>query len=730
MSVWKVASRWSRSGTKESSVLNLFSKYNIVFAGNNTDKIVKNVKIGDTIAISDGLKIVAVAKVISMPIPITNFSDIQDEDKKRFDYADWVIAFRVEIYNLNHDEIFTTKMGTFHGMGKYSEKVQSLFNKRALDNTKFEINTYTYNIIDNNPNKTSLINQNQQYVIPVYQRPYSWGESQIEVFLNDIFLTFWGSDKTSQMESMFIGTMQLSDKKFADNGKYCQEVIDGQQRITTITLLLKFLQNRYPNNNKLMKLKFDWLDSNVSRGQQSADLKDVILNNSLDNELNKFAQNYKHIKTYFELNINNDEDENIDFIEDDFICHLLENIYFVIIETRAGLSKTLQIFKAINTAGLDLNSTDVFKIRLYEYLSRDSNKNDVFESIDKLYQKIDTNNINFTTNKPNDKVTSMAGILTIYKYYLISKYNLKNKTLWKMGTGTFFERLFDTILDIKQWTGFSDLKQYNNILDVETIDKIIEIRYSWHDKHYGINGSFDDFNSMLSLRLLWWSRYSRYWIIPFLYLMRDDATSDKYNELIQAISRLYISYSLLYQKQTNEIHGFTQENIAAKLTKDIDIDIVIKDIRDKYLSRENDTKKVINGNIFSNPKIKNILMRMSASLDENENGHVIKDIERKIFTTKIDIEHIKSRNDDDFKANQNNHDLWKDILNTVGNLVILEYSINRSIGKKPFLAKTKQYTESTFISVQQLSQKNKWELSDAKIRKQSEIIKIENFIYR
>lgn len=722
MSVWKIASRWSNSGTKKSSVLDLFRKYNIVFAGKETEKIKSTVKIGDTVAISDGIKIVAVAKVISTPVPITTFTDIQNEDKKRFDYDDWVVAFRVEIYNLSQDEIFKTKRGTFHGMGKYSEKVKELYSKRVLDNTQFEIKAYTYTITDSDPHKTSLINQNQQYVIPVYQRPYSWGESQIELFLNDIFISFWGSDKISPTESMFIGTMQLTDKKFADNGKSYQEVIDGQQRITTITLLLKFLKNRYPNNNKLMKLTFDWLDSNVSRGQQSADLKNVILNNNLDNELNKFAQNYKHIKTYFELNIINDKDESIKFIKDNFIDHLLENIYFVVIETRAGLSKTLQIFKAINTAGLDLNSTDVFKIRFYEYLSKDSDKNDIFESIDKLYEKIDTNNIKF-----NDKVTNMTGILTIYKYYLIAKYDL-NRTLWKMGVGTFFERLFDTILDIKQWDGFINLKQHNNILDVATIDKIIEIRYSWHDKHYGKNGSFDDFDTMLSLRLLWWSRYSRYWIIPFLYLMRGNPTENKYNELLQKLSRLYISYSLLYQKQTNEMHWFTK-TIADDLVKDIDIDIIIKKISDKYFDVQNRTKKVIDGNIFSNPKIKNILMRMSAAIDENGNGHNIKDIESKIFTTKIDIEHIKSRNDADFKNNQQNSDLWKDILNTVGNLVILERSTNRSIGNDPFNKKIEQYKDSDFISVKQLGQKSKWELDDAKVRKIAEIMKILDHLY-
>jgi hypothetical protein len=53
-----------------------------------------------------------------------------------------------------------------------------------------------------------------------------------------------------------------------------------------------------------------------------------------------------------------------------------------VIETRAGLSKTLQIFKAINTAGLDLDNTDVFKIRLYEYLSETTeNSDDMFESV-------------------------------------------------------------------------------------------------------------------------------------------------------------------------------------------------------------------------------------------------------------------------------------------------------------------------------------------------------------
>ena len=722
MNVWKIASRWSKSGTKKSSILDLFRKYNIVFAGKKTEKILDSVKIGDTVAISDGLKIIAVAKVISNPSAITNFTEIQDEDKKKFDFEDWVIAFRVEIYNLNKDEIFTTRKGTFHGMGKHTEKVIELYNKKVLDTSKFEISTYTYNIIDNDLNKPSLLNQNQQYIIPVYQRPYSWNEEQIESFLNDIFISYWGTDQQSSSESMFIGTMQLSDKKYSDTAQSYQEVIDGQQRITTITLLLKLLQKKYPNNDKLKLLTFTWLDSHVNRGQQSKDLKAVIQDDNYDDELNKFAENYKLIKTYFEANIQV-EDTNVIFEEENFILHLLENVYFVVIETRAGLSKTLQIFKAINTAGLDLNSTDVFKIRLYEYLSKNSNNNDVFESIDKLYEKIDIQNNHF-----GREVTNMSGILEIYKYYLISKYKL-NMTLWKMATGTFFERLFDTLLEIKQWGNFSSLMKIDDLLSVQTIDLIIDIRYTWQSKHYSQQGNFDDFNTMLSLRLLWWSRYSKYWIMPFLYLMRSNASETKYNELIQGFSRLYITFSLLHQKKVNPILSFTKD-IASEITNGTNIDDIIEKIQKKYLSHKIEMQKIIIGDIFWNPKMKNILMRMSAAIDENSNGLSIKEIENKVFkANKIDIEHIKSRNDVSFNKNIQTKDLWKDLLNTVGNLVILEYDINRSIGNKPFSDKVKQYNESCFSSVKQLSQKTTWDISDAQTRKQNEIQKIENFLY-
>lgn len=284
----------------------------------------------------------------------------------------------------------------------------------------FEINSYTYNLYDINSPTTSLLQKNHEYIIPIYQRPYSWNELQIETLVKDIFLSFWGHEKESSPEAMFIGTMQLSNKV-----KNKQFIIDGQQRITTLTLFLKLLSLKYKTNETLKSLNFKCLKTDVNNGEQLKDLEEVLSNNKFDNKLNKYATNYELLDKYLTLSISNDKEDNKKFDSDKFIEHLIQNLYFVVIETKAGLSKTIQIFNAINTTGLDLNSTDIFKIRIYEYLSKgktDTESKKIFTTIDELYEKIDIQNKSL-----EKKVTDMNGILSIYKYYLISNTLAKNK---------------------------------------------------------------------------------------------------------------------------------------------------------------------------------------------------------------------------------------------------------------------------------------------------------------
>ena len=106
----------------------------------------------------------------------------------------------------------------------------------------FSIKAKTYTLRINSENKTQIIlNGKIRYVVPIYQRPYSWKEDQVKKFISDIFISFWGHDGLGRSDNMFIGTMQLSKPTSVG----VQEVIDGQQRLSTFLLLLKVLQLKF-----------------------------------------------------------------------------------------------------------------------------------------------------------------------------------------------------------------------------------------------------------------------------------------------------------------------------------------------------------------------------------------------------------------------------------------------------------------------------------------------------
>ena len=76
MKYWKIGSRWHDKGAKSNSILDVFLQNSIVFVKekNTGGRMMNDVKIGDVIAISDGVDIVATAKVISSPSYLSNYS--------------------------------------------------------------------------------------------------------------------------------------------------------------------------------------------------------------------------------------------------------------------------------------------------------------------------------------------------------------------------------------------------------------------------------------------------------------------------------------------------------------------------------------------------------------------------------------------------------------------------------------------------------------------------------
>jgi len=211
MNVWKIASRWSDTGTEDSSIIDIFRKYNIVFAGRQTDYIKQSVEVGDYIAVTDGTTIVSVGIVLGEPAPITDFEfeekDINDE---RFDYEDWVIGFKVIIFDLDKNNFIKINRGsTFHSINdnKVKQKIIITIEEKYFipSEDKFISSPLPYAI--------------KQFEIDNYQGIKKLHIKNIPTDTQWIFFTGEnGFGKTSVLQSLVIGLFgaEAEDKKPLD----------------------------------------------------------------------------------------------------------------------------------------------------------------------------------------------------------------------------------------------------------------------------------------------------------------------------------------------------------------------------------------------------------------------------------------------------------------------------------------------------------------------------------
>ncbi|MEI6143762.1 MAG: DUF262 domain-containing protein, partial [Mariniphaga sp.] len=411
--VWKIGSRWDEYGAAGTSIKEFFMQYNIAIIGtNDRERVLRDVKKGHYIALADGYNIVAVGKVFEEPQRLSKYNlqkaDLPaifkvDEDNVgiRADFKQIEIPFQYE------------RRGTFFEAFQIAEKVIKLYNE-------------LYNSFDIKPSKILKNIVDDQYVVPIYQRPYSWEKAQIERFINDIFANYWGEESLSIPETMFIGTMELSDGIYLGNN--CINIIDGQQRITTLMLLLQVLRLRYTYRSEFQNIRLNTTVNNGSEQNLLDEFWALSLFDLKDNKTNRYINN-----AFLINNILTDKlIDNSPFYFDasSFEYYLYHDIKFVVINIKAGLSKTLKVFNTINTAGLDLAQGDIFKLRMFEYLG--SNDEDL-KKISFLYERIAEYNKKIGVNESN-----ISEILKLYQVEIISTYNLTN-ILYGYDHVRFFE---------------------------------------------------------------------------------------------------------------------------------------------------------------------------------------------------------------------------------------------------------------------------------------------------
>ena len=576
------------------------------------------------------------------------------------------------------------------------------------------------------------VNEKERYSIPIYQRPYSWEEKNIKDFLESIFDAFKEVNKKdckTNAKPVFFGTIQLDRNK---EDKNTLDIVDGQQRLTTFLLFLDVLQR----NEKHPK---EYID--CSMVIDSEKLKEVLNDNNIKNTSSKYYENRKLLKKEVEHFEKEFKDKNEFYTE--LKNFVLDNVYFVqLITEEMDLSEVVSVFNTINTTGLDLNATDIFKVRYYNYLRGIDKTKDWLEEINLCYQSIDDSNEKLGKDGRTDQTKfDMGWVLDIYKHIICAEFGWGFSEVSKSN-----QKFFDELFKGNGLTEQSNL----SVLEFDTFKQIVDgfIDYWRWIENVRYNGEHTEIaKEIFSIYLVEKTRYKRYWTIPFVvaYFRSKgmDDWSDYYIDSLKVnmyMFRFFLIYTVVNDRVINPVQNKVCDE-CFKWFKECNTDKIIENIGKELLSpvldEDDKTWKkfygIIESGLFDNGSRVHLVCTLTALIDEVNKKVKESDIYEKFFNYEMikdpyDIEHIEARNN--FKDDKDNVDKF----NGIGNLTVLERSINRGIKDKPVRDKAEKYEESKYEAVGVFIQefgdkcKDKWDIKCVGDRAEEEIEKIKSFM--
>lgn len=234
---------------------------------------------------------------------------------------------------------------------------------------------------------------NETYVIPMYQRPYSWGFDQLYELYKDLKGAY------IENESYFLGNIILAkSKSYGSDGK--SSVVDGQQRVITLWTLIKVLSLYLPDINSLQNAlyvtpwsgneKLPKIESKIFENRDDKAIEAVM---AYDKEtVESRYEKVVGIEGIIEIKCESKVEyallyfyqqfvrlKEVDFDLAGFAQFLMRRVTMLPIvqtaeEQADAENRALTIFETINNRGMDLEDADIFKARLYDSASEETQR--------------------------------------------------------------------------------------------------------------------------------------------------------------------------------------------------------------------------------------------------------------------------------------------------------------------------------------------------------------------
>lgn len=203
----------------------------------------------------------------------------------------------------------------------------------------------------------TLLSKTGEYTIPVYQRNYAWEETQIRQLIKDII----DSLKKSSTKKYYIGTLIVDKTEI--NNKSLFETIDGQQRLTTLNILLIAIKN-YPQFRHINTEWFERLNLSFSNRQKSEEaLLDLFGNSKIESK--KYNPSILHAYDLVISILNEEIKESRDITIETFTDYLFHYVTILRVEVPPQTDLN-HYFEIMNNRGEQLEKHEVLKARLLE----------------------------------------------------------------------------------------------------------------------------------------------------------------------------------------------------------------------------------------------------------------------------------------------------------------------------------------------------------------------------
>ena len=553
--------------------------------------------------------------------------------------------------------------------------------------------------IQDTSNKTyrQLMGNGLRYEIPKFQRDYSWESEQWD----DLWFDLMSLVENEEMEH-YMGYLVLqtsNNKNFS--------IIDGQQRLTTMSLLilsvLKCLDDLVAQNvdkDDNFKRKENLLnsyigfvnpvtlisDNKIKLNRNSDDyyrqhlvlLKDLPIRNTNSSEKQMrecFLWFYDKIKKQFKTGV-----ELAGFVD-----NIVDKLSFTVIEVTDQLN-AFKVFETLNARGVQLSSSDLLKNHLFSVVDETNPHQSEIEELEKLWSKVIGK---LSSNKFEDYL----------RYY----WNSRNKIVRK---NNLFKTIKKTI--VNKFQAFELIRELDKNADIFiAIQNPNDIL--WENKNELIK-AFEE------LKLFQVRQTFSLFLIGYQNLDVPD-----FQKLIKYCSIISFRYNIIGGLNPNELEDvYNKLALEIKETSSFNIDL----LKSIYVS-DNDFEQSFSSKSFKRTTRNHKIVK-----------YIFGSIEKKIFTNDIPydsdiytIEHILPESPDEnwnqFSDEQINRSIFR-----IGNLTLLEKNLNRDIENSTYEVKKPIFLKSNSKITQKISRENDSWTESKIISRQKELARYAKSVWK